>query len=328
MLNPQFLPIKLVIPKDSDYEVPEKGQGGGGKIFGNVDAGVRDKISQELGQVGSFFGASFASRPDLAAVAKVSLKPEALAKSHRPTTIFNQNTCPIIGGDRFGQLFISINPNGLAKAINQVNSRTKNATASVSAIDEIQPYTERDALKIIDDELTSPSIIRVRLFHHDVPSTNEALRKELLRLSLGLDASEVKYGDGVIAYRIKGASRAEVAAIAAFVGTQSVSFFPRYTIGTAAPRILGNITATSFPPPDPHRSYPVVGMIDSGTDPSNVMLQEWIVSREDRVPRSRQNNNHGSFVAGLIANGRSLNHSHPDFPNSPCRIIDIAALLG
>jgi subtilisin family serine protease len=55
-------------------------------------------------------------------------------------------------------------------------------------------------------------------------------------------------------------------------------------------------------------NYPLVGVIDSGTDPNNMLLRPWVAIRdEDDVPAVDQDNNHGSFVAGLIANGRTLN---------------------
>ncbi len=47
---------------------------------------------------------------------------------------------------------------------------------------------------------------------------------------------------------------------------------------------------------------------------------------EEDVPRVDQDNNHGSFVAGLIINGRSLNHSDVRFPVSQARIVDVVAM--
>ncbi|MCX5772391.1 MAG: S8 family peptidase [Candidatus Hydrogenedentes bacterium] len=47
---------------------------------------------------------------------------------------------------------------------------------------------------------------------------------------------------------------------------------------------------------------------------------------EEDVPRAVQNNNHGSFVAGLLANARRFNHNDLRFPNTPARIVDVVAM--
>jgi hypothetical protein len=38
---------------------------------------------------------------------------------------------------------------------------------------------------------------------------------------------------------------------------------------------LGPLSPAEFPPPDPKKVYPLVGIIDSGTDPKNPLLQAW-----------------------------------------------------
>jgi subtilisin family serine protease len=86
-------------------------------------------------------------------------------------------------------------------------------------------------------------------------------------------------------------------------------------------------TAKHFPQPDPGRQYPLVGLIDTGTDPNNPLLQAWVTSRdEEDVPRADQDNNHGSFVAGLIINARNLNHGDTRFPVSQSRIVDVVGM--
>jgi hypothetical protein len=125
---------------------------------------------------------------------------------------------------------------------------------------------------------------------------------------------------------VRAPSTAAVQALAGFIGTQSLSPFPDYRIVRSAARVIGDINATHFPPPDTAVDYPVVGIIDSGTDPSNQYLQAWVTDRLDLVPRSEQNNAHGSFVAAIVAGGRALNHNDTRFPETPCKIVDVVAL--
>jgi hypothetical protein len=44
----------------------------------------------------------------------VTLEDKALAKSHRPTELFNSRTCPVIGAGKPGQLYVKGTPNGVA----------------------------------------------------------------------------------------------------------------------------------------------------------------------------------------------------------------------
>lgn len=78
---------------------------------------------------------------------KVRLKKDALAKSHRPTKIFNVKTCPIIGVDRFGELLIKVTPDrldDLAKIVEETSS--PQAEANVTAIEDIVPNHLSDIL--------------------------------------------------------------------------------------------------------------------------------------------------------------------------------------
>ena len=72
-----------------------------------------------------------------------------------------------------------------------------------------------------------------------------------------------------------------------FVGVQSVSRFPEYRLVRTEARILNNISAAAFPPPDPHVNYGLVGIIDSGTNPADPFLQAWVLQHYEKwVPTS------------------------------------------
>jgi hypothetical protein len=116
-----------------------------------------------------------------------------------------------------------------------------------------------------------------------------------------------------------------MATLAGFVGVQSLTAFPEYRIVRTASRTLANISAAAFPLPEKGREYGVVGLIDSGTDSNNKLLQAWVMERYDFVPHSMQNNEHGSFVAGLLAHARKLNYGDQRFPDASSRIVDVVA---
>ena len=66
----------------------------------------------------------------------------------------------------------------------------------------------------------------------------------------------------------------------------------------------GAIDDARFRRPKPNGDDGIVGVIDSGTDPKNSRLQAYVLARENWV-QTTQDNDHGSFVVGLIANARA-----------------------
>lgn len=143
--NERRLPIKIVIPQDGDVFSKDPG-GSRRRVFGEVDRGVRQSLLSQLGEVRSHFAGVLQSQ-DLPAVARVVLKEESLAKSHRPRRLFNKDTCPVIGSQTFGQLLVSIDAPGLSRLENQIEiGATRDVEADISTVSRIEPYTAENAL--------------------------------------------------------------------------------------------------------------------------------------------------------------------------------------
>lgn len=139
------LPIKIVMPRESEFQPPDGG-GGPAKVFGDVTAEVREALDYQVGEVEQHFRETF-QRTSLPAVARVALKPKALAKSHRPTDLLNERTCPIIGVGGFGELYVSARPRGLQGLSHRIQHlNTKRGIANISTISEILPYTPEEVL--------------------------------------------------------------------------------------------------------------------------------------------------------------------------------------
>ena len=269
-------------------------------------------------------------------MARVILKEKALAKSHRPRHLFNRDTCPFIGSELFGNMLVSVRATGLGRLERAIQSTTGDITADLSTISRIEPYNAEDAagamgLQGLEAYLKDQEVPRLkfRLFRHLDPKADEQLLlafKELVK-SFGLpEPEQLDYAPDVRLYRLKGVIAQHIPGLAGFVGAQSIGPFPRFRL-VAQYLPQGAVLNAAFPPPVPGTEYPVVGLIDSGTDPTNTRLQAWVVRRdEEDVPRADQDNNHGSFVAGLIANGRNLNHGDQRFPSVQAKILDVVAM--
>src|SRR5262245_7537406 len=115
MNRDDLLPIKVVVPSDQRDYRPQRPGGGGPTEFVTVDHALREALNNQVDGVAEYFGQAFRLTSDIPAVATLKLRPEAIAKTHRPTDLFSPDTCPIIGGNDAGELYISVRPQGLAR---------------------------------------------------------------------------------------------------------------------------------------------------------------------------------------------------------------------
>ena len=336
MATDQLLPIKIVFPRDEDFRPPHRG-GGPKEPVVSVTPETRVALANQVRTVKEYFAASFKKDPGVPAVARAILHPLAVAKSHRPLHLLQKDTCRIIGGGDLGELYVSVLPEKLDRLADRIiNSRADDAIPNIAALSSFVPFK-------VDDALTAETISELesiaaegktrlcyQLFSHVSHRLDAAVEDAFFRLLSQYnvkDVEELDYGPQTKMFCFNSLPRAAVRPIATFIGTQSLSTFPTYRTVRTVAQTLGSVSKKNFPPPEPDREYPLVGIIDSGTDPNNPHLQAWVESRyEAAVPRSMQNNEHGSFVAGLLAHARLLNNGNPAFPDCPCKIVDVVAL--
>lgn len=318
------LPIKVVPPLQQDYHVPDSG-GGGKKIFEEPTLAFRQNLLTQIQDLSDFFQESFDIAPRVPAVAEVLLRSDAIAKSHRPTRLFSGDTCPIIGVEGLGNLLVSVTPVGLQGLANRVRfDETIEGRANISTLCGLRPYRPKVALpETIDRPL------KVKLFRHRLDGPDSLLEGAFTRMLVeigNVEFQEVEYGGGLKIYRIASQREEVVAALARFVGTQSIGSFPEFRPVRTQARTVGHATTVHFPPPENGVEYPIVGLIDSGIEEFDPFLSPWVVGRENYVPKELQDNRHGTFVGGLLANSRSLNHRDDRFPSCSSKIVDIVAL--
>ena len=107
------LPIKLVLQKSSDIQ---KNQGGGStKVFGDVTQELQDNISAKFEEILDFYEDIFRENELIPAVGKITVKPEAIAKSHKPNDLCR--CCPIIGGEDLNQIYIKVTKKTIEETI-------------------------------------------------------------------------------------------------------------------------------------------------------------------------------------------------------------------
>lgn len=76
-----------------------------------------------------------------------------------------------------------------------------------------------------------------------------------------------------------------------------------------------------IPAPETARTYPVIGIVDSGVT-KLPQLAPWLVGSSDFVSDEAQDVSHGTFIAGLICAGDVLN-TDPVFDETRCKYFDL-----
>lgn len=322
MSEHQRLPLKVVPPLERDFYEPNAA-GGPKKVFQPVTTEFRERLAAQVIDVRDSFKTSFVEFPNAPAVARVSVREDAIAKSHRPTGILSLQTCPIIGAEGLGQLLVSATPEGLEALARRIEQdHTKVGIANLSTLQSITAY-------VPPIEPTADRVAKVKLFRHHLSAfdraIDESFRVVLNRLRVR-KSNEIRYGQGLKIYRLEALGPDALEALRLYVGTQSIGPFPLYqpVRSTAIP--IRAAVPQDFPAPTQQVDYPIVGIVDSGTAETDAYLTPWRHAREVYVPPAEQDNRHGSFVAGLVVHARRLNHADPGFPSYSSKFVDVVAL--
>ena len=89
-MSEKNLPIKLVLQKAADTQ-PNKG-GGTTKFFGEVTPALQEEIVEKFDDILTFYEDVFQESDLIPAVGKITVKPEAIAKSHKPNKQYRRKS--------------------------------------------------------------------------------------------------------------------------------------------------------------------------------------------------------------------------------------------
>lgn len=316
------LPIKVVPQLDRDFYKPDVG-GGPKKVFGEVTAEFRGELAAQVIGIRNEFDHAFREFPAVPAVARAKVRPDAIAKSHRPTTVLSQTTCPIIGAEGLGDLLVSVTPQGLENLARRIErDHTKVGIANLSTLRSFEAYKPQV-------DVPKNTVAKVKLFRHNNPQHDAAVDESFYRVvrRFGIrEPRELRYGRGLKIYRLELRKPEIVEALARYIGTQSVGPFPVYHPVRSTAVTIRSAVPEDFPRPKPGTEYPLIGVVDSGTAVGDPYIKPWRSGREVYVPENEQDNSHGSFISGLIVHSRRLNHNDARFPSCSARILDVVAL--
>lgn len=306
-------------------------------MFGSVTAAVREELITQVGQIEQSYATKFREHPDVPGVAKVILKQDALAKSHRPSRLLSEETCPIIGVGTFRELYVRVTPVGLQSLRQRLSRDTsQEATANISTVAELLPLDARDLLGVsndseissIKDQLDRARRMKVQLFDHHDSDLNSRVFLDFQRYvsTLGCEITQsLPYTANLTIHDVTMTGQ-DLDDLLGHPGVRRAGLMPRFYALRHASIPVSDAATTTLPTPIPGDEYPVVGVIDSGIADSCGPLQPWIIGREVLVAEEEQNREHGTFVAGLVVLAQDINVPGVADSGGPCHVLDVLVI--
>jgi hypothetical protein len=310
MADNNRLPIQVVLPLKKNYDNVKTG--GGSKYSEDYTPQMQKDLINQCRALQDSLKETFQKYPVTPCVGKVVMKEKAIAKSHKPTAVFKDTTCPIVGADLLGEILIKVTSQGLTHLINLIShdEPTSELKNNMVKIQEIKAYTLSEKIEIENFEsiknISEP--LKIKLFNFDDNTGNQHYIEgfENLTNQYGLKSLRLNYGKNLCIFKLNCEDKEVLNHIIEYPGVKKVALFPKYT--SEFPHIKdAERNLTELPMPIQGEDYPIVGLIDSGIIPGHKYLDPWIYKKEYYVGEDYRNYEHGTFVAGIIQYGAILN---------------------
>ena len=306
------LPIKLVLQKTADI-IPNTG-GGKIKFFGEVTPQLKAEITDKFESLLTFYSDVFTENENVPAVGKITVKPEAIAKSHKPSDLCRN--CPIIGSEDLNEIYIKVRKKTVLETIELVNNPpSQKVEANMTAIADIQPILPDEKISPMlqsvatDDFDSVKKTIKLTIFDFDDEFDNAQIwnyvKRKLHTLHFDNKYKIITYGDHISFLKIEVNSYDDIIELASINGVKTVSFFQEYSL----PRNDFLMTDLQTLLDAEYRDSDItIGIIDGGISDDNTFLKPYIVAREEYVNKAYQNPKHATFIASTIQYGNTLNN--------------------
>ncbi len=306
------LPIKLVLQKTTDIM---KNTGGGEmKFFGDVTPQLKDEIIDKFEFLLSFYEDVFLEGENIPAIGKIIVKPEAIAKSHKPSDLCRN--CPIIGSEDLNEIYIKISKKAVQETIALVkNPPSQKFKANMTAISDIQPIRPEEKISSMLQSAAEENFdsikkeIKIKLFDFDDDFDNAQIwnyvRRKIRQFHLDNNYKIISYGEHIKFLKMEVNSYEDIITLASINGVKTVSFFQEYSL----PRNdFSAIELQTLLDSEYRDSDVTIGIIDGGISDDNAFLKPFIMAREEYVNKAYQNPKHATFIASTIQYGNMLNN--------------------
>lgn len=306
------LPIKIVLPKESD----KKSNIGGGrdKFFEDVTPELQASIVRMFENMLDYYNDVFSANKMIPAVGKITVKTEAIAKSHKPNDLCQKFR--IIGSEELQDLYIRVDKKSLIETVELImNPPSERFKANLTAIKDVKPVTSEDKIsESIKEILTQGGFdnikdrIKLKLFDFDdVFDNNQIFGYVFSKLDdygLSEKYERISYGDKIKLIKIKVNSYEDIVNLSSINGVRAVDFFQEYSLPIDE---FNNIDLQDFLGGEYSDSEIKIGIIDGGISKTNTLLQPYVVACEEYVSEAYRNPSHATFIASTIQYGNKLN---------------------
>ncbi|EPR8183067.1 S8 family serine peptidase [Enterobacter hormaechei] len=290
------------------------------------------------------------------ATVKVTLKEDAIAKSHRPTSAIFNYKYPVIGGGDIGEIYVQVNEKSLpslAERLSQAKVQSeikfnKNGEivpkvgklrSEVSAIQDIELYTGNDKCSISDVELAQELLekkreIIVELF---TARKNETLSDDEISSIYKSFVNDLKlqfptiefvaesrfFSDNIITLFPKKNSSTEVVALLKELKNNPIvrKYYPSPILTIAKKDVDTKTKLSTFPRKETNQSYPKVILIDKGIRSS--ILSSWVNDKSDALGSDNIEDYHADEMASILIGSKHLNSNYSYLEDDGCEIYDI-----
>ena len=312
-MSEKNLPIKLILQKESDI-LPNNG-GGNLKFFGEVTPNLKREIINKFEYLLSFYEDIFNENEIIPAVGKITVKPEAIAKSHKPNDLCRN--CPIIGSEDLDEIYIKINKDDIKKTIELIeNPPSQRFKANMTTIIDIQPIKPVDkisfALKSLEKEKFdfNKMFVKVKLFDFDDDFDNtqilDYVKRKLKLFNLETNYKIISFGNRIKFLKIEISSYKNIIELSSINGIKNIDFFQEYSIPQN--EFVDSSLTALLNSNDYKDSDIKIGIIDGGISDNNKYLKNYVIARETYIKKKYQNPKHATFIASTIQYGNTLNN--------------------
>jgi len=329
-MSEKNLPIKLVLQKATDTK---RNEGGGSlKFFGEVTEDLKGELISKFNHVLDFYEDVFTENQHVPAVGKIVVKPEAIAKSHKPSDLCRN--CSIIGSDDLDEIYIKVTKKSISETVELIrNPPSQRFCANLTAVLDIQPVTAEEK---ISEELVQvsqqgqfdrvKSKIKIKFFDfddaYDDSQIIEYITQKLNAMGLSNKYEFITYGEGIKFIKADLSSYEDVVKIASINGVKSVDFFQEYSLPLDE---FAETDLEAFLEDEYSDSETLIGIIDGGISDSNALLAPYIFAREEYVNEAYRNPSHATFIASTIQYGNKLNGIEVSNPRR-FKFVDVVAI--
>lgn len=312
-------PIKHIRFSEVDYSQPTVRPGGNSKPHKPVTSEFKKSLVDSIEELSMRLRVDKFSTGVTAAV--VQLEEKATAKSNRPTSIFSVKTCPFFGDVGYSKFLVKITNSGLTALKQRVElAKSKADIKELSSIKTISSYEPQ--IEITDDN----GPLSVRLFRFESRDENNSLDKKFEEILQSSGFQWAKHSsEAVRLYRITGRTNELLQYLDKFTGVQSAISSSCIKLKPMVNSTLGAHPATMTLPED-EKEYPIVAVVDSGVSVNCPAIFPWLEGRASYVAAPFKNDDHGTFVSGLISNGFFLNGQDHRFPTCQAKVFSVEVL--